>query len=271
MNQENTKPAPILYLPHGGGPLPLLADPGHEKLIQFLQTIPQNFELPDAILVISAHWEETHPTLTSGVAPDLIYDYEGFPPESYEIQYPAPGCPGLADEIAALLTEHAIVVQQDSQRGFDHGMFVPLKLMYPEAMIPCLQLSLLNNLDATSHIALGKALSPLREKNILILGSGMSFHDIRSFFVPGLVSENDNLAFDNWLKETCVSESLSAEEREQRLINWQQAPGALTCHPRPEHLLPLHVCFGMAMGKGEYADLVFNDKVLDKTVSGFLW
>ncbi len=151
----------------------------------------------------------------------MIYDYGGFPPETYAIQYPAPGNPGLSHEIAELLESQSIPARLDDQRGFDHGMFVPLKLMYPEADIPCIQLSLLNSLSAQDHIVFGKALAPLKEKNILIVGSGMSFHNLRSLFMPGLVSEEENIAFDTWLKETCSSEALTLQEREHRLENWQ--------------------------------------------------
>ena len=151
-------------------------------------------------------------------------------------------------------------------------MFVPLKLMYPEANIPCLQLSLLDNLDASLHVGLGQCLSTLLgNKNILVIGSGMSFHNIRSFFVADLVSQEETVGFNTWLKETCTSNLLSEEEREQALVNWQQAPGALKCHPRPEHLLPLHVCYGMARDCGRRAEVVFDDEVMGREVIGLLW
>jgi aromatic ring-opening dioxygenase catalytic subunit (LigB family) len=267
-NQDHA--ARIIYIPHGGGPMPLLNDPGHKSLIDFLESFSSKIKRPEAILIISAHWEEACVSLTSASAPELIYDYGGFPPETYTIQYPAPGNPGLSHEIAELLESQSIPARLDEQRGFDHGMFVPLKLMYPEADIPCIQLSLLNSLSAQDHIVFGKALAPLKEKNILIVGSGMSFHNLRSFFMPGLVSEEENIAFDTWLKETCSSEALTLQEREHRLENWQQAPAALKCHPRPEHLLPLHVCFGIACDNGN-AEVVFSDEVMGRRVSGFLW
>ena len=147
----------ILFIPHGGGPLPLLGDPGHAALVKFLQQAGQNMPRPDAIVVISAHWEQPVATLTSHPAPSIIYDYGGFPEESYAIEYPAPGEPALAQQIAELLQQHHIAHQLDARRGFDHGLFVPLKLMYPAADIPCLQLSLLASLDAAAHIELGRA------------------------------------------------------------------------------------------------------------------
>ena len=259
--------ASILYIPHGGGPMPLLDDPEHEVLIRFLKDIPEKLEKPEVILIISAHWESTVPSITSGASPELIYDYGGFPPETYQLNYPAPGNVKLAQEIAGLLAVGGLPVQLDDQRGFDHGMFVPLMLMYPQADISCIQLSLLNHLNAGAHVELGKALAPLKQRNILVLGSGMSFHNLPAIFTPGLVDDQDNLDFEKWLQETCTGD-LSNTEREERLTNWHQAPAALKCHPRPEHLLPLHVCAGMAGGQ---AEVVFDNLVMGKRVSGYLW
>ncbi len=173
--------SPVLYLPHGGGPLPILGDKTHKKLVAFLQGIVSKLVEPAAILVISAHWEEKLATITGGSHPEIIYDYYGFPAEAYQIQYAAPGHPELAQEILSLIETSAIPAKVDKQRGFDHGLYVPLKLMYPLAKIPCIQLSLIKNLNPREHIALGKSLASLREKNILIIGSGMSFHNLKIF------------------------------------------------------------------------------------------
>ena len=249
----------ILFIPHGGGPLPLLGDPGHAALVKFLQQAGQNKPRPDAIVVISAHWEQPVATLTSNPAPSIIYDYGGFPEESYAIEYPAPGEPALAQQIAELLQQHNIAHQLDARRGFDHGLFVPLKLMYPAADIPCLQLSLLASLDAAAHIELGRALQPLLNKNILLLGSGFSFHNLRAFFAPMSAAERaQNLAFEDWLIDSCCNPQYNFQQREQRLIDWRQAPHARYCHPREEHLLPLHVCVGAAQ---KPAELVFADDI----------
>jgi len=266
-NHEN-KVAQIVYFPHGGGPLPILGDPGHQAMVDFMTQLPSRLARPDAILVISAHWEESVATLLGAQNPPMFYDYYGFPEEAYAITYPAPGDPGLAECIAGLLAKNHIPARLDSQRGFDHGLFIPLKLMYPEADIPCLQLSLLRGLDPAAHIALGQALRDLLSENILVLGSGFSFHNQRAFFGRPLgAPDPQNDAFQDWLIETCTG-PLSPEEREQRLIEWEQAPSARYCHPREEHLLPLHVCQGLAGGAGE---LVFNDKILGKRGVGFLW
>lgn len=249
--------------------MPLLGDPGHQNMVEFLKRITSDFDEPSAILVISAHWEEQTATIISGKSPSLIYDYYGFPEESYQIKYPAPGDPVLAQDIARLLEKSGTEARLDDQRGFDHGLFVPLKIMYPQAHIPCVQLSLLRNLDPGSHIQLGKALSGLRKQNVLIVGSGFSFHNLRAFFSSdNQRPDSRNEAFQQWLVETCTKESISQEERERRLVKWERAPSARYCHPREEHLLPLHVCCGLA---GEPAKLVFDGEVLGKRSIALLW
>ena len=262
-------PAPVLFIPHGGGPLPLLGDKSHQELISFLKDITTTLGKPSAILIISAHWEADEVTITSGNSPSLLYDYAGFPDAAYKIQYPVPGDSALADRIMRLLREHDVEARLDDLRGFDHGVFVPLKIMYPEANIPCVQLSLISTLDPATHIHLGKALSDLRNQNLLIIGSGFSFHNLRAFR-PGAVNTPDsgNEAFEQWLIDTCTNPDMPASEREKRLITWENAPFARYCHPREEHLLPLHVCYGIS---GSTARLVFNGEVIGKRTSAFLW
>ncbi len=263
--------APVLYLPHGGGPLPILGDADHAHLVDFLGTIAARLGEPAAILVISAHWEEAQATVTGGERPGIIYDYYGFPAQAYDIRYPAPGHPGLACEIRELLTASGIDAKTDAERGFDHGLFIPLTLMYPDARIPCVQLSLLKNLDPRQHIALGKSLASLRRKDLLIIGSGMSFHNLRALFAPSAASRRQCEAFDEWLIETCRSRNFSPEEREYRLVEWERAPSARYCHPREEHLLPLHVCFGLAGVDTPVAEVVFNGDVMHSRVTALLW
>lgn len=263
--------APVLYLPHGGGPLPLLGDPAHRGLVSFLHGLADRIPRPDAILLVSAHWEAAVPSLTSGAAPPLVYDYYGFPPESYRLRYPAPGEPQLAAETAALIEagglDAALV-----ERGYDHGMFVPLSLLYPAADIPCVQLSLLSGLDAARHLALGRCLAPLRERNVAIIGSGMSFHNLQAIFAgeqPQLRAASDQ--FDVWLRDTLASELTGEEARSEALANWHTAPQARFCHPRAEHLLPLHVCYGAASVAGGTASVLFNEVLMGHRVSGFGW
>lgn len=266
-----TSLSPVLYIPHGGGPLPLLGDPDHQGLVTFLQQVIHQFEIPHAIVVISAHWEADIASVTGSKKPSLIYDYSGFPELAYKIQYPASGEPELACKILSFLQAAGINGRIDQNRGFDHGLFIPLKLMYPAANIPCLQLSLLKNLDPAQHIALGKSLYELRKHNVLVIGSGMSFHNLSALFSHDSTNLLASQQFDNWLVETCTSAELSIAEKENRLTNWIDAPGARYSHPREEHLLPLHVCFGMTCNESSKAKLVFNEPLLGHMVSGFLW
>lgn len=263
------KQTEILFLSHGGGPMPLLGDPGHKALVDYLTEMGKTLRTPSAILVISAHWEESIPTITSAANPSLIYDYYGFPAESYQIQYPCPGEPKLAGQIHQALTAAGIEAQLDDTRGFDHGVFVPLKLIYPNAEIPCVQLSLVNSLNPDSHLAIGKALQALDYDNLLVIGSGFSFHNMRAFFsanTPEVQAKNQ--AFEDWLKESCCNPEISETERAQRLSHWEQAPHARFCHPREEHLLPLHLCYGMA---GKASDKHTSITVLNKKSGMFYW
>jgi 4,5-DOPA dioxygenase extradiol len=260
--------AQIVYFSHGGGPLPILGDPGHKAMVDFMTWLPSQLHKPDFILAISAHWEERTATLMGAPHPVMFYDYYGFPEESYQITYPAPGSPEYASRISAILASKDIPTNIDPQRGFDHGLFIPLKLMYPQADIPCLQLSLVRGLNPRAHLALGKALSELKNENILVIGSGFSFHNMGAFSWrnPG-APDQANDAFQNWLIDVSTG-PLPQAERVQRLADWEKAPSARYCHPREEHLLPLHVCSGMAEGPGK---LIFDDKILGKRSVAFLW
>ncbi|MDK2808386.1 MAG: hypothetical protein PWP24_1121 [Clostridiales bacterium] len=260
------KQAQAIYISHGGGPLPLLHDPSHEKMITFMKQLPRRLRRPEAIIVISAHWEEDVVTVQSGETPAMYYDYYGFPKETYEVRYLAKGDPSLAKKVSSILAEAGIPNASDSGRGFDHGLFIPLMLMYPEADIPCFQISLLHNLDSAAHLALGKALRPLLQENILLIGSGFSFHNLSSFTMQE-EQDDKNDAFQEWLKEACAS-SYSETEREQALLHWNKAPYASYCHPRVEHLLPLHVCAGFA---NDNAEVIFDDYIAGKRSLAFLW
>lgn len=269
MNHDGPhRKAQVIYFSHGAGPLPLLGDVSHQAMVAFMHELPARLRKPEAILVISAHWEEHVATLLGAPTPALFYDYYGFPDEAYEIIYPAPGSPALAERITGLLSRNNIPAGIDSHRGFDHGLFIPLKLMYPEADIPALQLSLLRGLDPATHLALGKALRELLTENILVIGSGFSFHNMRAFAWDGKnVPDSANDEFQNWLIEVCTG-TTSGTEREQQLREWEKAPSARYCHPREEHLLPLHVCVGMADQPGS---LIFDDYILGKRSVAFLW
>lgn len=270
MNTSLTIPmSPVLYLSHGGGPLPLLGDSGHREMLDFVTHVTPLLGKPSAILVISAHWEAEKPSVTNAAFPSLFYDYFGFPKESYEIQYPAPGSPELANNIFNLLKSAGIEAKLDDLRGFDHGLFVPLKLMFPKADIPCVQLSLVGNLNPEEHIRIGKAIAGLRADNVLVIGSGFSFHNLREFFTPSTKeTEGMNRSFEDWLIDTCSNGHHTEAERERQLINWENAPAARFCHPREEHLLPLHVCYGVA---GTAAKNVYEMNIMGKMASAYLW
>jgi len=249
--------------------MPLLGDEGHQEMVKCLQKIATSIDKPSAILVVSAHWEESMPTITAGARPSLIYDYYGFPKESYDIQYPCLGEPVLAGQVHSLLEQSGIPSKLDEQRGFDHGLFVPLKIMYPNADIPCVQLSLVDNLNPAEHLKIGKALQGLSYDNLLVVGSGFSFHNMKAFFA---LATNEmramNESFESWLLETCSNTDINEVQRAQRLIQWTTAPSARFCHPREEHLLPLHVCYGIAQSS---CSQHFELQILNKKASMYLW
>lgn len=259
---------PVVYFPHGGGPLPLLGDPAHASLTAYLTGL-SNLPRPEVILIISAHWEASTAQLTAAAAPKLLFDYSGFPQESYQYTYPAPGAPERVEAWLQRLAQQGIAAAANHLRGWDHGCFVPLLLSHPKADIPLVQLSLIKGLNPQAHINLGRALAPLREEGVLILGSGLSFHNMQAFFHPTAAAKHHSEAFDGWLQHCLCSDNLALTERTEQLINWQQAPSARFCHPREEHLLPLFVCFGAALGA--QATCSFEDYLMGVKVSAFTW
>jgi aromatic ring-opening dioxygenase catalytic subunit (LigB family) len=192
-----------------------------------------------------------------------LYDYSNFPPHTYRLTYPAPGAPELAAKVRKLLAEAGIESDTELERGYDHGIFIPLKVSFPEADIPILQLSLQNGLDPSRHMAIGKALASLRAENILVIGSGLSFHNLRALGDPSVDAPAE--AFDHWLTETLCS--VPPKEREARLAQWSRAPAARICHPREEHLLPLMVAVGAA--SDEPGQQKFSGKIWGKAVSAY--
>ena len=247
----------------------MLGDAAHTEMVECLQRIAAEIGKPSAILVISAHWEHSRPAITGGSTPALIYDYYGFPEESYQITYPCAGEPLLARKIHEQLQQAGIDADFDERRGFDHGLFIPLKIMYPDADVPCVQLSLIDNLDAARHLELGKALRGLDYENLLVIGSGFSFHNMKAFFAPATAESTSlNERFEAWLADTCASTELSEADRYERLRDWEEAPGARFCHPREEHLLPLQVCYGLA---GRPCSDVFQLTILNVASSMYLW
>jgi aromatic ring-opening dioxygenase catalytic subunit (LigB family) len=208
-----------------------------------------------ALLVISAHWEEKVASVTTNPAPPLLFDYYGFPPHTYELTWPAPGSPELAARVRSLLQNAGIESREDASRGLDHGVFVPLKLTFPNADIPTVQLSLRAGLDPEEHLKIGRALAPLREEGVLIIGSGMSYHNMRGFNHPASLAHSER--FDAWLTNAVKG---APADRDASLSAWKKAPSAIECHPREEHLLPLMVAAGAA--GGDRGEAVFRDKVM---------
>jgi aromatic ring-opening dioxygenase catalytic subunit (LigB family) len=267
-----SKRLPTLYIPHGGGPCFFMEPPAGlprdlwDGMAGYLRGISDDVGArPQAVLVISGHWEGLRPTVGTSARPPLLFDYYGFPEHTYRLTYPAPGAPRVAAEVRRLLSVAGIESDEDPARGLDHGVFVPFLLIYPQADIPMLQLSLQRSLDATAHLRIGQALAPLREQGVLIVGSGMSYHNLRHIFSPDPRSQRAAEEFDSWLGEAATEPD--SQLRTARLTSWASAPGALACHPRPEHLIPLMVAAGAA---GEDAGRrTYNQAILGKPISGF--
>ena len=217
-------------------------------------------ERPKAILVVSGHWEEAQFTVGSSERPPLVFDYYGFPPETYQLRFDAPGSPDLATRVRALLGAAGLPTAENPARGYDHGVFVPLLLATPQADIPVVQLSLRQDLDPEAHLAAGRALRPLRDEGVLIVGSGMSWHNMRGFS-PAFTKQSE--AFDAWLSAALVDPA----RRDDSLRNWESGACARTAHPREEHLAPLFVAAGAA--EGEPGRHVFRDIAMDVAISGY--
>ena len=236
-----TQRLPALFIPHGGGPSFFMT--GERKamfesteffLRDLHQMLPQS---PRAILMVTAHWETDVPSFTGAAHPELIYDYYGFPEHTYSLTYPAPGAPELAEQARQCLVTAGLPARVDPTHGWDHGVFIPLKVMYPEAQIPVVAMSLHHSLDPALHLQLGQALQPLRDQGVLIVGSGMSYHNLRQFFQATEASHQ----FHAWLN-TALNQDWT--QRAQALSGWSSAPGGRASHPREEHLLPLMVASG---------------------------
>jgi len=215
-----------------------------------------------ALLVVSAHWEEPKPAVHFGAAPGMLYDYSGFPPETYRLSWPAPGSPELAARVEELLRGAGFDTVRETERGYDHGTFVPLMVAFPEAEIPVAQLSLSERLDPAFHVELGRALEPLRDEGVLILTNGMSYHNMGGFFTGDPRARKASEDFDAWLTEAVALGDI--EERKTRLAQWTEAPGGLASHPRSEHLVPLFVAAGAGgadPGRRDFSDIMMGVRV----------
>ncbi|HEV7814196.1 MAG TPA: class III extradiol ring-cleavage dioxygenase [Janthinobacterium sp.] len=247
---------PTYFLSHGGGPWPWMMDQyngAYDKLAASLRDIPRQLGArPAAVLVVTAHWEGRELLLSASPKPPMVYDYGGFPPHTYRIQYPAPGSPALAQRAKALLDGAGHPAALDHERGFDHGTFSALYPVYPDADVPIVQLSLQHGLNPLTHLQIGRALAPLRREGILIVGSGLSYHNLRQFGAAGAAASRQ---FDAWLRHALT---LAPQPRTAQVLAWEQAPAARQAHPREEHLLPLMVALGAA--EDEAATTVYHEE-----------
>jgi aromatic ring-opening dioxygenase catalytic subunit (LigB family) len=243
MTANTQRRMPTYFLSHGGGPWPWLTGPIRDGMVQLeesLRNLPGELpEAPKAILMISAHWEAPTFTVQTNPNPPMIYDYGGFPEHTYHIRYPAPGSPALAARVVELLAGAGITVAEDASRGYDHGMYAPMAAAWPDAEVPVVQLSIKHGYDPDEHLALGRALAPLRDEGILILGSGLSYHNLR---LMGAGSAAPSREFDDWLGNAVVGSTPA--ERTELLRKWEQAPSARVSHPEEDHLIPLMVVVG---------------------------
>jgi len=265
-----TRPLPTFFISHGGGPWPWMKEQtrgAYDGLEASLKQMRgQIGATPKAILMISAHWEEADFSIMSNPKPPMLYDYSGFPEHTYHVQYAAPGLPALAERVRGLLEGAGLTAKLDADRGFDHGTFSPMVVAFPDADVPIVQLSLKRGLDPKEHIALGRALAPLREEGVVIVGSGLSYHNLRMF---GPAATAPSTAFDAWLYRTLVESNPA--DRAAGLIDWAAAPAARLAHPREEHLLPLMVAVGAA-GDDSAGRIYHEENVFGGvTVSSFIF
>lgn len=260
---------PTYFISHGGGPWPWLDGPFRatfDKLEQSLFAIRRELaKAPRAVLVITGHWEEDGFAVSSGESPGMVYDYYGFPEHTYHIRYAAPGSPALAARVAQLLEGGGVPVRLDPERGYDHGTFSLMKPLYPEERMPLVQLSIDRRYDPARHLEIGKLLAPLRDEGVLIIGSGLTYHNLRE--MRGTGGQVPSRLFDDWLQQALVGSSPA--EREQQLLEWEKAPMARAAHPQEDHLVPLMVAVGAAWD--EPAETVYyqNDLMGVITASSF--
>ena len=228
---------PTLFVSHG--PPTLAVEPGAAH--DFLSRLGAELGSPEAVLCISAHWQTPRPRVGAAEKPETIHDFHGFPEALYRLRYRAPGAPDLARRVAALLADAGLDCDLDDERGLDHGAWVPLTLMYPEARVPVAQLSIQQRGDGAHHLALGRALAPLRAGRVLVMGSGNATHNLRQRGNRDDPPVAWAQAFDDWL------EAAAEEGREDDLAGYlETAPEASRNHPSPDHYLPLLVAFGAA-------------------------
>ena len=247
---------PTYFLSHGGGPWPYMDGAFRAHFTQLeasLKAIPAELGVkPKAVLMISGHWEESDFAVMASPRPPMVYDYGGFPEHTYHVVYPAPGDPALAERVRSLIAAAGLPTSLDADRGFDHGAFTTLFPMYPDAEVPVVQLSMHASYDPEAHLALGRALAPLRDEGVLIVGSGLSYHNLRAF---GPAAKSASGQFDAWLQHALLK--VEPAQRSELLRHWSDAPAARQAHPREDHLIPLMVAVGAA--ESEPAACIYHE------------
>ena len=263
--------------------MPILGDKNHDSIIYSLKNrVPKLLQLgtpnqPRAIILVTAHWSTSIPTISSGEKPSLLYDYYGFPRAAYSLKYPAEGSPAIAREIKVALEGEGLKAELDDERGWDHGVFVPLSLVAPKANVPIVQMSVLESEDPEAHLRMGAALTQLRKSNIAIVGSGFaSFHNLgvmRQLMGAGPSQREQFRGIsDSW--NAALTEATMKPEKEERwkaLKGWRKLPFADTMHPPNggEHFMPLLVCAGAA-GDGEAAKR-YSDEFVGVEINTYYW
>lgn len=246
---------PVFFIPHGGGPWPFMHGPEGilpdndpwKELEVFLKGFDKALgRRPKAVLVISAHWEKVDQlTVSTAAHPGMLFDYYGFPKHTFELSYPAPGAPEVGEHVRDVVAKAGIETKSDSERGFDHGVFIPFMMMYPDADVPIAMMSLDPDLSAETHFRIGEALQSLRDEDILIVASGLSYHNMRMFYREDPEHAAAATRFDAWLKEALAIEDPA--QRNARLATWTENPDALACHvPDHDHLVPVFAAAGAA-------------------------
>ncbi|OAG01279.1 Extradiol aromatic ring-opening dioxygenase [Paraphaeosphaeria sporulosa] len=273
-----TRRAPVISISHGGGPMPLLGDPSQAALTHSMKTkVPKILKLgtadaPRAIILVTAHWSEDVVGISSAEKHELYYDYYGFPDEAYKLKYDAPGSPEVAELVRRQLEEAGIKSKNDGKRGWDHGVFVPMTLIHPSASVPIIQLSVLASEDPSMHYAIGRALAPLRDKNIAIIGSGFaSMHNLRAMFSGQARTPSYKALNEAWSKTVADAvETTDVEAQKEKFAGWRSWPGAYDMHPRggAEHFLPLVVCAGAGAGEKSKA---YGDEMVGLQMWSYYW
>ncbi len=263
-----TSRLPVLFISHGGGPWPFVDGlrPMYAHTEQELRRLPGRLAArPKAVLVISGHWEAPKFSLATHAHPPMEYDYSGFPAHTYQLRYPASGAPELAHRVRDLLTNAGVESRLDDQHGFDHGVFVPLGLMFPNADVPILMASIKSDYDPAQHLAMGRALASLRDEGVLIVGSGLTYHNMRGFGRD----ESNAVAteFTHYLDQAVANPD--AQARADMLQHWERAPSARLAHPREDHLMPLLIAAGAA--GADQGRVLFSETVMKVPMTSYVF